>query len=183
MTKLWIRLLGAMVVLFLASTPSFAALITVRFEIEGGDWFQLIGAGNPFGLPSQPTLDGSVTIDDTLSGGAAFVGINYTTGSRVWTLADIDRAASRVAYNGDGSFQYFVLYFVSNTTPPHNYIDTYNTVGVYDGSDAIACNNCVVITSPPVPEPSTWAMMLLGFAALGYAGFRAGRARLSAPVV
>jgi PEP-CTERM motif len=28
-----------------------------------------------------------------------------------------------------------------------------------------------------VPEPSTWAMMLLGFAGLGYAGFR--RARLS----
>jgi PEP-CTERM motif len=29
-----------------------------------------------------------------------------------------------------------------------------------------------------VPEPSTWAMMLLGFAGLGYAGFRkAGSAR------
>jgi hypothetical protein len=24
----------------------------------------------------------------------------------------------------------------------------------------------------PVPEPSTWAMMLLGFAGLGYAGYR-----------
>ena len=27
----------------------------------------------------------------------------------------------------------------------------------------------------PVPEPSTWAMMLLGFAGLGYAGWRARR--------
>jgi PEP-CTERM motif len=26
-----------------------------------------------------------------------------------------------------------------------------------------------------VPEPSTWAMMLVGFAGLGYAGFRASR--------
>ena len=26
-----------------------------------------------------------------------------------------------------------------------------------------------------VPEPSTWAMMLLGFAGLGYAGYRASR--------
>jgi hypothetical protein len=25
---------------------------------------------------------------------------------------------------------------------------------------------------PPVPEPSTWAMMMLGFAGLGYAGYR-----------
>ena len=27
----------------------------------------------------------------------------------------------------------------------------------------------------PVPEPSTWAMMLLGFAGLGFAGYRASR--------
>jgi hypothetical protein len=27
-----------------------------------------------------------------------------------------------------------------------------------------------------VPEPSTWAMMLLGFAALGFAGYRRARA-------
>ena len=26
-----------------------------------------------------------------------------------------------------------------------------------------------------VPEPSTWAMMLLGFAGLGYAAWRGGR--------
>jgi PEP-CTERM motif-containing protein len=29
---------------------------------------------------------------------------------------------------------------------------------------------------PPVPEPSTWAMMLLGFAGLGFAAYRRGRA-------
>jgi unsaturated chondroitin disaccharide hydrolase len=33
-----------------------------------------------------------------------------------------------------------------------------------------------VLYSPTVPEPSTWAMMLLGFASLGFAGYR--RARL-----
>jgi len=26
--------------------------------------------------------------------------------------------------------------------------------------------------APAVPEPSTWAMMLLGFAGLGFAGYR-----------
>ena len=31
--------------------------------------------------------------------------------------------------------------------------------------------------SATVPEPSTWAMMLLGFVGLGYAGFRKARAR------
>jgi PEP-CTERM motif len=31
------------------------------------------------------------------------------------------------------------------------------------------------VTSTPIPEPRTWAMMLLGFAGLGYAGYRRTR--------
>ena len=33
-----------------------------------------------------------------------------------------------------------------------------------------------VLYSPTVPEPSTWAMMLLGFAGLGFAGYRRAKA-------
>ena len=32
---------------------------------------------------------------------------------------------------------------------------------------------------PPVPEPSTWAMLLIGFAGLGLAGYRKGRPAVS----
>jgi len=32
----------------------------------------------------------------------------------------------------------------------------------------------IAVTSVSVPEPSTWAMMLLGFAGLGFAGYRRG---------
>lgn len=35
------------------------------------------------------------------------------------------------------------------------------------------------VTGSPVPEPSTWAMMLIGFGALGYAGFPSARGRRS----
>ena len=40
-----------------------------------------------------------------------------------------------------------------------------------------ATNLTIDLTSSVVPETSTWAMMLLGFAGLGYVGFRKARAR------
>jgi hypothetical protein len=42
------------------------------------------------------------------------------------------------------------------------------------GSLRLAIDGNVTATDP-VPEPSTWAMMLLGFAGLGFAGYRASR--------
>ena len=51
------------------------------------------------------------------------------------------------------------------------------TPGVYlytfgSGTDA---DTFTVEVGAPVPEPSTWAMMLIGFAGLGFAGYRASR--------
>ena len=47
-------------------------------------------------------------------------------------------------------------------------------------SPAVRTETVVLYLSPtPVPEPSTWAMMMLGFAGLGFAGYRATRARRS----
>jgi PEP-CTERM motif len=43
--------------------------------------------------------------------------------------------------------------------------------------DSISVN--AVGFQPSVPEPSTWAMMLLGFAGLGYAGYRTSRKSVS----
>jgi hypothetical protein len=34
-----------------------------------------------------------------------------------------------------------------------------------------------LVTDPGAPEPSTWAMMLLGLAGLGFAGYRQAKAR------
>ena len=38
----------------------------------------------------------------------------------------------------------------------------------------------VSVTSTAIPEASTWAMMVLGFAGLGFAGFRARRTAIAA---
>jgi hypothetical protein len=62
-------------------------------------------------------------------------------------------------------------------------------VVLFSDSDAMVAGDALTTTNenlvlnafgtyqltPPVPEPSTWAMMLLGFAGLGFAGFRASR--------
>jgi PEP-CTERM motif len=53
-------------------------------------------------------------------------------------------------------------------------------VGFTLASPADRTETVVLYLSPtPVPEPSTWAMMTLGFAGLGFAGYRATRARRS----
>jgi hypothetical protein len=43
------------------------------------------------------------------------------------------------------------------------------------GSLRLAIDGNVTAVTDPVPEPSTWAMMLLGFAGLGFAGYREAR--------
>jgi PEP-CTERM motif len=51
------------------------------------------------------------------------------------------------------------------------------------GEDFIADGTYIPVpngsTSPPVPEPSTWIMILLGFAGLAYAGYRSTRKAVS----
>ena len=57
-------------------------------------------------------------------------------------------------------------------------------VGNFIGDQNVAANLGGVYVGPPVagvPEPSTWAMMLIGFSGLGFARYR--RARKSRPAI
>ena len=47
--------------------------------------------------------------------------------------------------------------------------------GTFGGTLAV-----IQIGLPPVPEPSTWAMMLVGFGGLGFAAYRAKRSAKAA---
>ena len=57
-------------------------------------------------------------------------------------------------------------------------VDLTGFLGV-TGSIDVAQSFASIDVTTPIPEPSTWAMMLLGFAGLGYAAYRKGRPTVS----
>jgi hypothetical protein len=71
--------------------------------------------------------------------------------------------------------------FEKNATGFWAIADVLGTKGTGEAGGAFGAVTTIAATSlAPVPEPSTWAMMLVGFAGLGYAAIRRGReARLS----
>jgi hypothetical protein len=54
---------------------------------------------------------------------------------------------------------------------PNNIVDIYTSSGI-NGEPAVLANQFVISGGGGVPEPSTWAMMLLGFAGLGLLAHR-----------
>ena len=68
-------------------------------------------------------------------------------------------------------------YNLTSLTTPFSY--TLNTQSIYDnsslfqyGSDSLTLLSTTVTLAGAVPEPSTWAMMLLGFAGIGFMAYR-----------
>jgi hypothetical protein len=73
--------------------------------------------------------------------------------------------------NVDTFYQFFA------TVPGKSY--TYSFDYSNNTSGLGATPSLLVATARSVPEASTWAMLLLGFAGLGFAGYRARRAAIS----
>jgi hypothetical protein len=127
--------------------------------------FTITGAGNviTFDLPQNPTPDASSagasftfdTVDGTFNGTTRV----FSGGATFWN-PDQD--------NGDLHLDFFspffgdILYMGSESSP------TFKT-GTFDISDG---EFSYVLTIGSVPELSTWGLMLLGFAGLGFAGYR-----------
>jgi hypothetical protein len=63
------------------------------------------------------------------------------------------------------------------TTPTNSYNGLVSDLQIYNNalspSDVLGLYNSAL---SPVPEPSTWALILLGFAGLGFAGYRRNKA-------
>ena len=115
-------------------------------------------------VSSQEQTVGVPNILISLPTSANFLSLNYGTfdGSNV-TFTLSNGVITTQSSSGDG----------------YNTVDFYRASGVgaftsvllteTDINDVLSVNN---ITYGTVPEPSTWAMMMLGFAGMGYVGYR-----------
>ena len=111
------------------------------------------------------------------SGGANMLGDTWTfvpasSGSTAFTLPDVISVPA-LAFGGTtvGSYDTFSQTFA--TTPGTEYVYQFMLYNDLDTPDVANPSGILVTTTASAaPEPSTWAMMLLGFAGLGFAGYR-----------
>ena len=137
------------------------------FNLDGTLDERLISGGaldSPWGLQIAPSSFGAFAGDLLVGnfGNGEINAYNATTGAFVGTLDGsngdplvIDGLWGLTIGNGSGAGSLNAIYF---TAGPN---------GEGDGLFGVLT----------VPEPSTWAMMLIGFAGLGFMGYRASRKR------
>jgi len=125
-----------------------------------------IGLDSPLSFDYSPTGNGNGAADELVVGGLETGAGAITLGStgadfylHIFTFST-DPTYGQIGYSPNSGGAPNTSYFYTPTNP--------------DGLPAEGVVGSVTVTpvTPSVPEPSTWAMMLLGFTGLGYAAYR-----------
>jgi hypothetical protein len=142
------------------------------FEVLGAP-----GGGIAITYATEASLDGTVgyqidLIDDstqTLLGVADAIGSN-SRGTEAWTFAS------------PGTY---TLVVSGHSDVAASASDAYGVLGgaSFDWSNAVFQMRIWTESDPTIPELSTWTMMLIGFAGLGYVSYRKARGARSASVL
>lgn len=172
------------------SSGAYADTIARTFDITASDFTFIFGPATP--LPVDPVhlnftivFDPSVLIDQSTAG----LTINsFTLANPPYSSAyGNDPAGNLTIATFPGSDFCFnpansYCVFIGSPTAPFpsvsEFIESTDSAGYW-------VSQTTTITAGPivdVPEPSTWAMMLIGFAGLGYVGYRADRRRAALSV-
>jgi PEP-CTERM motif len=178
----------------LASAAAMSATITYRVD-------RTVGAGSVVGTITTDGLTGTLDPNsdfvawNLLLTGAGSVTdriTNFDSGAVAWGYGpDVTATTTDLYFNFSGPYGYMVFQdgFESGT---HYYCDASAASACLAGESVVpqsytdasfvniaqSGNQIIGI----VPEPSTWALMLLGFGGLGYAGYRRTRAAALKPV-
>jgi hypothetical protein len=150
--------------------PATASILNWKLENVRFD-----DGGQMSGTFSVDTTDGAVTaFDITTTTGSILAGFHYDEAT---SFAGGDLLSGNSFIIGDNDQNRYVLFDFANPLTSGG-VDPL-IPGSDGGSGSYECNNCVLIrnvlaggdaTTIAVPESPTWAMLLVGFAGLGFAG-------------
>ena len=153
-----IKILAAAVAVVFSVTPAFAEILNFSWEFAPGDVATWSQPSNPTPVGFEDEVFTEVAVSDGTSNEGPFEHIFYN--STVGSNGGLDMAEISASAIG------FQIYTGPESAPifsPGRYL-------VGSSADQFV----IVTAATPVPEPSTWAMLLIGFAGLGYAAFRKG---------
>jgi hypothetical protein len=184
----------------LAGTLNGSALTIGSWVNEGtfssGDLTTLLGspfAGNSPPNPFSAYSGATTALDSSFSDYTVYlakVNGTFTTGSHSGqtnmldnsfnlTGGDYDQGVNELTGVGPGSI---LTAFLEQMTTNKKGVTTTSVITTAQSSALVLDAPGVPVLLTSVPEPSTWAMMLIGFAGLGFAGYRkAHSARTALP--
>jgi hypothetical protein len=147
-----------------ASTVTYNLVLTSTHGPESGTGFFTV---------TTPALNTS-PFDTVANGGLTAMSFTITNGMN-FTLANATSAG--VGFNNTGFNTPEVLNTIGYTGQLSSFVFQLSTGGfTYSFSDsansALNSNGTITATVAAVPEPSTWAMMVLGFAGVGFIAYR-----------
>jgi hypothetical protein len=149
----------------------------------------LIGAGGNFdfypGNGQYIDLAGTTGTPGTLSSSMVFAPGTYKLSFSLGGNARND--GDKTTYVNLGSFLQGITLGSADPLTTYNYTFTSSIGGRLSFADLPNGNGNIGnvldnVTLSGVPEPTTWAMMLIGFAGLGFAGYRSSRKSSTAAV-
>jgi len=179
-----------------ANPTYFDGLITGANDfMVGGDTWSLVGGTAGIAIGTTPGISaaplGMTNPYMAVEGGGTeqvVFGKAQTSISIYWGSIDADEAGTPSAGNVNGfaitidgftltGSDLVALYGAhgdcSHGDPLANQMVTISGLGSFTTAEFTSSRNAFEFSlGSPVPEPATWAMMMLGFAGLGYAAFR-----------
>ena len=172
------------------AAPANATVYNVNRAINNGS---VVGTITTDGATGVINSFDFIAWDLVLTGIAATTEITSAdSDAAVWGQGvDITADATNVSFNFSGGDSGFLV-FQDGMSSGNKYWCVNSTNGACSASESVVPqyyldpsaqfasrtgNQVIATAAGAVPEPGTWALMVLGFAGLGYAGFRQSRSR------